>query len=158
MVAAAAAEAAGATARAGARLRVVSEWGTSLATVPPDLAPATWQALSLPAWFAVQAEEAEADQAAATCHAAERRHQSDLLREIIGNPFRPVVLDPACLTPACQAIAQAVHEEGSFEQLPILADALEEAGCRDDELLEHLRSAGPHVRGCWALDAVLQKL
>jgi hypothetical protein len=157
MVAHAAAAAAGTTARAGARLQVVSEWGTSLAAVPPELAPATWQALSLPAWFAVQAEEAQENQARAACHAAARRHQSDLLREIVGNPFRPPKLDAGCLSPACRGIARAVHEEGSYEQLPILADALEEAGCRDANVLTHLRSAGPHVRGCWALDAVLQK-
>ena len=161
------ARAAGAAARAAAlaeaaatrlstRTRLVSAWGTSLANVPPDLAPATWKALSLPAWWVIQAEETEARRTQAVRAATERRHQSNLLREIVGNPFRPSDYDATCLSPACRVIARAVHEDGSFDQLPILADALEEADCRDAELLAHLRSAGPHVRGCWALDVVLQ--
>ncbi|MFO0842693.1 MAG: hypothetical protein U0797_09910 [Gemmataceae bacterium] len=54
-------------------------------------------------------------------------------------------------------LAVAVHEERAFDRLPILADALEEAGCDEPEFLGHLRGPGPHVRGCWALDLLLGK-
>src|SRR5262245_21392214 len=87
-----------------------------------------------------------------------------LLRDVVGNPFRPASLDPAWRTPTVASLAQATYEErrlpsGELEpaQLAILADALEEAGCADDTILSHLRSAGPHVRGCWALDLILGK-
>ena len=55
------------------------------------------------------------------------------------------------------ALARSVYDDRRFDELPILADALEEAGCTDPALLEHLRRPGPHVRGCWALDLVLNK-
>jgi hypothetical protein len=87
----------------------------------------------------------------------------DLLRESFGNPWRPTppvaagVLDwkGACV----MRLATAIYEERAFtpERLGVLADALEEAGCTDAELLGHLRGSGPHVRGCWALDVLLGK-
>jgi hypothetical protein len=55
-------------------------------------------------------------------------------------------------------LAEASYEEQAFDRLPILADALEEAGCSDEALLGHLRGPGPHVKGCWALDLVLGKV
>lgn len=61
------------------------------------------------------------------------------------------------LTPAALAIARSIHAERRWGDLPILADALEEAGCEDAGLLGHLRGPGPHARGCWALDLVLGK-
>ena len=57
-----------------------------------------------------------------------------------------------------QRLAQAIHEDRAFDRLPILGDALEDAGCLDAELLSHLRSPGPHVRGCWAVDLILGKV
>jgi hypothetical protein len=54
-------------------------------------------------------------------------------------------------------LAQAIYDERAFDRLPVLADALEEAGCTDADLLGHLRGPGPHVRGCWALDLLLGK-
>jgi hypothetical protein len=87
----------------------------------------------------------------------ERKHQCSLLRDIIGNPFRPVAVDPAWRTPRTIAVAQAIYDERCFDDLPILADALEEAGCTSADLLAHLRGPGPHVRGCWAVDLVLGK-
>jgi hypothetical protein len=86
---------------------------------------------------------------------AERPHQSNLLRCLFGNPFRPYALDPSWLTWAGGTIAQLVqviHDERRFADLPILADALEDAGCTGLELVAHLRSSGDHARGCWALD------
>jgi hypothetical protein len=86
-----------------------------------------------------------------------RRAQTDLLRDIIGNPFRPVALDPAWRTTAVLGLAEAIYADRAFDRLPILADALEEAGCANADLLDHCRGLGPHVRGCWAVDLILGK-
>jgi hypothetical protein len=81
------------------------------------------------------------------------------LRDLFGNPFRPVCLAHDWLAWKDQTIptiAETIYEEGAFDQLPILADALEEAGCTND-MLAHCRSQGPHVRGCWPVDLILGK-
>jgi hypothetical protein len=89
---------------------------------------------------------------------AEPQAQADLLMEIVGNPFRPVSLDPAWLTTDVRLLASGIYEEKAFERMPILADALQDAGCDSDELLNHLRDPKQtHVRGCWALDLALGK-
>jgi hypothetical protein len=80
-----------------------------------------------------------------------------LIRDVFGNPFQPVQFSPQWRSEDVVAIARAISEDRSFEQLPILADALQDAGCDSEELLEHCRADGPHVLGCWALDAVLGK-
>ena len=81
-----------------------------------------------------------------------------LLRDIFGNPFRPVTtVNPAWRTATVVSLAQAIYEKRAFERLPILGDALEDAGCDDADLLAHCRGSGPHVRGCWALVLLLQK-
>jgi protein phosphatase len=74
--------------------------------------------------------------------------------------FAPVCIDPAWLAwngGTVARIARSVNEERAFDRLPVLADALEDAGCDNADILGHCRSGGPHVRGCWALDAVLGK-
>jgi hypothetical protein len=81
----------------------------------------------------------------------------ELIRHIVGNPFRTVAISPTCLTPTVTKMAVAIYEERVFDRLPILADALEEAGCTEPAMLEHLRGPGPHVRGCWVVDVVLGK-
>ncbi|MBN9122462.1 MAG: hypothetical protein J0I06_25515 [Planctomycetes bacterium] len=81
-----------------------------------------------------------------------------LLSEIFGNPFRPVVFDPAWRASDVALLANGIYAERAFDRMPILADALQDAGCDSDELLNHLRDASAtHVRGCWALDLVLGK-
>jgi len=80
-----------------------------------------------------------------------------LVRDIFGNPFRPVTLDPAWRTATVVALAETIYTDRAFDRLPILADALEEAGCTSADLLNHCRQPGEHVRGCWALDLLLQK-
>jgi hypothetical protein len=80
-----------------------------------------------------------------------------LFHEVFGNPFRPVAVDPSWLTTDVRLLADGIYEERAFDRLPILADALMDAGCANDALLGHLRSDGPHVRGCWALDLLLGK-
>lgn len=89
---------------------------------------------------------------------------AEWLRDIFGNPFRPLVLNPALLTPDILALAQAGYENrllstGELERdrLAILADALEEVGCTDVAILDHFRGSSSHVRGCHVLDALLGK-
>ena len=87
-----------------------------------------------------------------------------LLRCVLGNPFRPGPIDPACLTPSVVSLARAAYEDrvlpsGALapERMRELAQVLQDAGCDDAELLSHLRGEGTHVRGCWALDTILGK-
>ncbi len=82
---------------------------------------------------------------------------SNILRDIFGNPFRPVTVDPSWLTPTVTALTQTIYYERNFEAMPILGDALEEAGCSNNDMLEHCRGNGPHVRGCWVVDLFLGK-
>jgi hypothetical protein len=89
---------------------------------------------------------------------------AELLRDIYGDPFRPVALGVAGMPSGVTLLAQAAYDnrilpggELDLAHLGVLSDALEEAGCTDVEILSHLRSPGPHVRGCWALDLVLGK-
>jgi hypothetical protein len=77
-----------------------------------------------------------------------------LVRDVFGYPFRPAAFDRRWRTTAVWGLADGVAADGTFDRLPILADALEDAGCDDAELLAHLRGPGPHVRGCWAVDVV----
>lgn len=85
------------------------------------------------------------------------RELADLLREVWGNPFRPVAFDPAWRTEAVVALAQQMYEARDFGPMPVLADALDDAGCANAEILAHCRGPGPHVRGCWVVDLVLGK-
>ena len=89
------------------------------------------------------------------------RGQADLLREIFGNPFRRITLAPSHLTPTVVSLARAAYDERDLpsgeldpQRLAVLADALEEAGATA-ELVAHLHGPGPHVRGCFAVDAIL---
>jgi hypothetical protein len=98
---------------------------------------------------------------------AERAAQCDLLRDLFGNPFRRPALQPEWLTwndATVVRLAQAAYDErelpaGTLDngRLAILADALEEAGCTDPDILGHLRGPGPHIRGCWPVDLCLGK-
>ena len=76
-----------------------------------------------------------------------------LLRDIFGNPFRPATVDPAWLTSDVAALAEGIYAESAFDRMPILADALQDAGCDGDDILSHCRDANAaHVRGCWVID------
>jgi hypothetical protein len=113
--------------------------------------------------------------------------RAEMLREIVGNPWNPIILRSECqgcrgtgdetsdgqgrcgsckgkgkavsrwLTPTVLNIAQAAYDSSDFGNLPILADALEDVGCDEEELLKHLRGGTRHVRGCWVLDLLLGK-
>ena len=80
-----------------------------------------------------------------------------LLRDIFGNPFRPVAFDPSWGSSAALGLAWSMYESRDFAAMPILADALEESGCESADILSHCRGPGPHVRGCWVVDLVLGK-
>ncbi len=83
-----------------------------------------------------------------------------LLRDIFGDPFRRPAVDPAWLTGknrVAARIALTIYRERRFAEVPVLADALEEAGCSDADILSHCRGPGPHVLGCWVLDLLLGK-
>src|SRR5262245_1248022 len=89
---------------------------------------------------------------------------TDLLHGLFANAFRPVALDPTWRTAEVMALATAAYEErilpaGTLDRdrLAVLADALEDAGCDNADILAHLRGPGPHVRGCWVLDLLLGK-
>jgi hypothetical protein len=88
----------------------------------------------------------------------EEIQQISVLREIFGNPFRPITFNPAWRTSDVMLLAQGIYGEKAFDRMPILADALQDAGCDSDDMLNHCRDASlPHVRGCWVLDLVLGK-
>jgi hypothetical protein len=86
---------------------------------------------------------------------AEKPIQMALLNDIFGNPFHPITIDPTWLTPTVKVMAQAIYTDRNFDQMPLLADELEKAGCDNQEILGHCRGPGPHVRGCWVVDLVL---
>lgn len=88
---------------------------------------------------------------------AEKRVQTMLLRDIMGNPFQPATADPVWLTSTVVALAAGVYDERVFDRMPILADALMDAECDNDDILNHCRSPRPHVRGCWVIDLLLGK-
>jgi hypothetical protein len=88
---------------------------------------------------------------------AERRGQAGLIRELFAPPLHPGNVLPSWVSDDVATIAAAIYEERAFERMPILGDALEDAGCNDEFILTHCRSQAGHVRGCWVLDAVLGK-
>src|SRR5262249_37606845 len=87
-------------------------------------------------------------------HGAPARHAA-LLRDVAGNPFRPVPFDPVWRTETTVALARQMYESRDFSAMPILADALQDAGCGSPDILEHCLGFGPHVRGCWVVDWIL---
>ena len=89
--------------------------------------------------------------------AVAKKNQCEFLRDIFGNPFRDVPPIRNLPTQSAMALARSIYEQRTFDHLPVLADALEEGGCTNADILSHCRSPGPHLRGCWALDLLLGK-
>ena len=83
--------------------------------------------------------------------------QAARLRDIVGNPFRPVAFDARWRTADVRGLARGIYEDRAFDRMPLLADALMDAGCDTDDILTHCRGDGPHVRGCWVVDLLLGK-
>jgi hypothetical protein len=89
---------------------------------------------------------------------AHERAMCERIRDIFGNPYRPVETNPAWLTSTVVALARGIYDEKAFDRLPILADALQDAGCESADVLDHCRDAKQvHVRGCWVVDLILGK-
>lgn len=84
--------------------------------------------------------------------------EAELIREVFGNPFQPIATSSEWATPAVIAISRLIYEDRCFEEMCILADSLEEAGCNSTAVLNHCRYPGQHVRGCWVLDLLLGKV
>jgi hypothetical protein len=125
--------------------------------------PEASEAAQLTAW-AVERAALEAamtwhdEKAAASMAGAAVR--AGVLRDIFGNPFRRLTLAPSCLTwrdGLIRSMAATIYEERRYEDLPVLADALEEAGCTNRAVLRHCRGRNVHVRGCWVVDLILAR-
>ena len=124
-------------------------------------------ALRLAAWAAVDISHGEdfgvsvaqtvINAAKAAGMPGESDIQASLVRCIFGNPFQPVAVDPNWLTSTVVALARGIYADRAFDRLSILADALQDAGCDNDDILTHCRGEGPHARGCWVVDLVLGK-
>ncbi len=84
-------------------------------------------------------------------------HDIQLVHDIFGNPFRPVAFDPRWRSSNSVEIARTIYEDRAFDRMPILADALMDAGCEEPRVINHCQGPGPHVRGCWVVDLVLGK-
>jgi hypothetical protein len=109
-----------------------------------------WVILTKDWWTAVEAARAagEWEKEAVQC---------DLVRDVFGNPFRPVAFSPSWRTDTAVALARQMYESRDFGATPILADALQDAGCDSEDVLNHCRGEGPHVRECWVVDLVLDR-
>ncbi len=109
-----------------------------------------WVTLTKDYWTAVEAARAAGEW-------RDEAIQCSLVRDLFGNPFRAPALNPAWHNSSVRGVAQAIYDERRFGDLPVLADALEEAGCTEAKILAHCRGPGPHARGCWVLDLILGK-
>src|SRR5262245_45501614 len=124
---------------------------------------AAWCAASHAAYYAGDAAHAAAEALAPfdpdappdSPWEAEDRAQAGLLHDVFGDPFRTSAFDPSWRTPDALSVATGIYAERAFDRLPILADALEEAGCQERAILAHCRGGGQHARGCWVVDLVL---
>jgi len=87
----------------------------------------------------------------------ERAEQAKLVRDIFRYPQRHTTIDSRWRTSTVVDLAHAIYEERAFERMPVLADALIDAGCDSEEIIAHCHGIGPHIRGCWVLDLLLDK-
>jgi hypothetical protein len=108
-------------------------------------------------WLSAHPKYRRRSPQAAAARRIELERQTALARCVFGNPFRPVAVAPEWRTATVLALAEGAYARRAFDWLPILADALEEAGCSAPELLAHCRGPGPHALGCWVVDLVLAK-
>lgn len=91
---------------------------------------------------------------------AEEAEQVHLLHDLFGNPFQPLAVERSWSlwnNGTIRKLAQAIYDERAFDRMPELADAFQQGGCTNEEVLSHCRGPGPHVRGCWVVDLALGK-
>ena len=136
--------------------------GEDSGTLPPTLSAASTaaNAAALAAAEALAAEmgdDHDFDSTVDSVYGSEVAIQSSIVRDVFGNPFRPVAIERSWLSTAVVSLAQIIYDERAFDNMPELADALEETGCTNSDILEHCRGSGPHVRGCWVIDLLLRK-
>jgi hypothetical protein len=109
--------------------------------------------------YAAHGEEEGSDDAWHATTKDEEAVQAALVRCIVGDPFRPLrsLAEELWLTPDVVRLAREVYNDRDFDRMPLLGDALEQAGCTDAEILSHCRGPGPHAWGCWVVDSILGK-
>jgi len=139
--------------RCGERLRPAD-------TLAHDAAWAAWRGWAVvAAWRAAEAVESScAEPLKAAAWLQERQGQADLVREVFGNPFRGCELPAEWLAwhrGTVRELAGHVYSRRAFHLMPWLGDALLDAGCTDEAVLDHCRQGGSHVAGCWVLDLIL---
>lgn len=123
-------------------------------TFPDDVG---WLAFDVRGVYASVLSAIEHHEGSKGVERSHRQHNA-LLRCVVGSPFHGVSsVDRSCLTTTVKELAHAIYADRAFDRLPILADALEEAGRTDEAILAHCRGPGPHVRGCWVVDLLLGK-
>ena len=83
--------------------------------------------------------------------------QEAVFRDIVGDADHPITFDPRWRTSDVVGVARGIYDDKVFVRMPILADALMDAGCEDEQVISHCCSRGPHVRGCWVVDLVLSR-
>jgi hypothetical protein len=135
-----------------------SPWGAAARAATRAAWESAWDAAFQSATEAIKALDwVSVPEAAADAVRAERRVQCVLLRDLFGNPFRPIRIERpiAWLSDDLLEEVRAIDQKHDFDALPHLAERLQAAGCRESELLDHCRSTGPHAHGCWVLNVLL---
>lgn len=120
----------------------------------------TWYAKATAAWAADRMARVASNELWSRVEREEKARQVAILYDLVGNPFRsigPSLESPGWRTDEVARLARTIDEEHSYDQLPLLAEKLREAGCGEQHLIEHCRQGTVHVRGCWALDLLLEK-
>jgi hypothetical protein len=121
------------------------------------LAPESFAAAVGGAWYAALAEARTAS-AKGRLWEKVRAEQATLLGDIFGNPFRKPKFNKKWRTDTALSLSRQMYESRDFGAMPILADALQDAGCDNEDILAHCRDVKQtHVRGCWVVDLVLGK-
>jgi hypothetical protein len=137
-----------------------SERGPSERAVKRSGHGARWRAARAAASLVLPFAWLAAEQSVGVASGKQLRTQTVLLRDIFGNPFRPASPAASWLRwndGAVRKLAMSIYDKRAFADLPVLADALEDAGCADAAILAHCRQPGQHVRGCWVIDLLLGK-
>jgi hypothetical protein len=119
-----------------------------------ESAEGPWRVSDCAAAAAVDAEATDEGSASAI-EAREYREMGRIVRDIFGDPFRPVTFSAEWRADTVLALARQMYDSRDFSAMPILADALQDEGCDSEDILAHCRVGGPHARGCWVVDLVL---
>jgi hypothetical protein len=140
------------TATAPNWLRAVAATAAQHAARPTDFVAKLAKAMSHSAHYALLAD------GRGPLDTIARLYQCDLLRDIFGNPFRLAAFSSAWRTDTALSLARQMYDSREFSAMPILADAIQDAGCDNEDILSHCRDTQlTHVRGCWVTDLVLSK-